>query len=79
MQKVVLTGEEDEETRIMYISPNETVNDILIHCSYNPDRKIVYLNGEILSREKMTQPIRRTGCIFMSVQNKTVMRAKPAS
>jgi len=74
MQKVVLKGEDDEETKILYISPGETVIDILKHCSYNPDRKIVYVNGEILSREKMYLPVKQANCVFMSVQNKTVMR-----
>jgi len=72
MQRVTLVDE--GESRTFLISGTETPCQILSHYHMNPDLKIVYLNGQILSRAKMNTPINITGNVYISVHNKTVIR-----
>ena len=72
MCKVTLT-DEDGVFRTCLVS-NETTNQILQHFNINPDTKIVYLNGKILSREKMNKPIPSSGIVHLAVKNKSVIR-----
>ena len=72
MCKVVVT-DEDGFFKTCIIS-KETPNKLLEHFKFNPDTKIVYLNGKILSREKMAQPIPEKGTVHLAIKNKTVMR-----
>jgi len=74
MRKVVLTDENEDESKTCYISETETPRKILEHFNISPDTKIVYVNGVIISNEKMKEPIRARAPIFMSIHNKTVMR-----
>lgn len=72
MCKVVIT-DEDGFFKTCIIS-KETPNELLEHFKFNPDTKIVYLNGKILSRGKMAQPITEKGTVHLVIKNKTVMR-----
>lgn len=72
MCKVIMT-DEDGFHKTCIIS-KETPNELLKHFNFNPDTKIVYLNGKILSREKMAQPIPETGTVHLAIKNKTIMR-----
>lgn len=72
MCKLVLT-EEDSDVRTCLVS-SETPLEILKHFKINPQTKIVYLNGKILSEEKMNNPINCTGTVYLAVKNKTYMR-----
>lgn len=72
MCKVTVT-DEDGMSKSILVS-KETPNQILKHFNINPETKIVYLNGKILSREKMANPIPETGKVFLAIKNKTVMR-----
>lgn len=74
MQKISVMYEDDTCKQVI-VSETETPNQILVHFNMNPDTKIVYINGAILSREKMGMPVggysRPT---FMVVKNKAVIR-----
>jgi len=72
MCKITLT-EEDGEYRTCLVS-SETPTEILRHFRINPQTKIVYMNGKILSEEKMNKPINCTGTVHLAVKDKTFMR-----
>ena len=72
MCKVTLT-DEDGIFKTCLVS-NETVNQVLEHFRINPDTKIVYMDGKILSKEKMKKPFPKTGVVHLAVKNKTVIR-----
>lgn len=72
MCKVTLSDEEGLFKTCLV--SNETPNQILEHYKINPDTKIVYLNGQILSREKMGKPIPDTGLVHLAIKNKTATR-----
>lgn len=73
MCKVTLT--DDEGVFRTFLATKETPNQILEHYNINPNTKIVYMNGKILSRDKMNSSIPESGTIHLAVKNKTVMRA----
>ena len=73
MCKITLS-DEDGTYKTCLASETETPIGILQHFHVNPDTKIVYLNGKILSREKMAKPIPNTGLVHLAIRNKTVMR-----
>jgi len=72
MCKVTLTNE-DGVFKSCFVS-NETTNQILEHFNINPDTKIVYMNGRIMSKEKMNKPIPELGIVHFAIKNKTIMR-----
>ena len=72
MCKVTLTDEEGLYKT--FLASKETPNQILEHFKINPDTKIVYLNGRILSREKMNKQFPDVGNVHLANKNKTVMR-----
>ncbi len=72
MCKVTLS-DEDGLFKICLVS-NETPYQILKYYNINPDTKIVYLNGEILSKERMRKVILENNSVHLTVRNKTVMR-----
>ena len=72
MRKVFLAVEgEDLKTFVINF---ETPNQILEHYHINPETKNVYINGVLLSKQKMNKPIGLSGNIFMAVKNKTITR-----
>ena len=73
MCKVMLVDEESGMKNFV-ISEMETINQILLHYNMDPDKKIVYLNGSILSRTRMEQPLNMTGTAFLAVKNKRYIR-----
>ena len=74
MQKVTV-AEEGQMPKSCMVTATETPNRILKYYAINPETKIVYMNGKILSKEDMKKPIKAIGNIFLSVKNKTVIRA----
>ena len=72
MCKVVIT-DDDGFFKSCVIS-KETPNELLKHFKFNPDTKIVYMDGKILSKEKMAQPIPETKTVHLVIKNKTIMR-----
>ncbi len=71
MRKVNLIDEDGCKTCM--IEGIETPNKILKHFFVDTKTKIIYLNGSILSKEKMDSPIPGTGTVFLAVRDKTVM------
>lgn len=72
MKRVIVT--EDGESETLMIGESETPYQVLKHCHIKPENKIVYVNGKIISNQKMNAPLAIQGTIFISVQNKTYMR-----
>lgn len=72
MCKVIVMDEDGLSSA--YIATKETPNQILEHCKINPKTKIVYMNGKILSNEKMKAPLPETGVVHLAIRNKTVTR-----
>lgn len=60
--------------RNIAITGEETVNDILEFFHINPQTKIVYKNGKILSRDMMNEPLPKNGTVHLTVKNKTIYR-----
>lgn len=73
MCKITLIGD-DHISRTCIITESETPVQILRYFNINPLTKIVYMNGTILSETQMCSPIRKTGSVYLSVRNKTVIR-----
>lgn len=73
MQRVTLV-DEDHTSKTFLISGTETPYQILSYYHMNPDLKIVYLNGQIISNERMKIPIGTMGNIYISVRNKAITR-----
>ena len=73
MTKVTLV-EEEEDYETCMISGQETPIEILRHFGIHPEYNIVYINGRLVTSQKMTEPIKATGNIFLSVQRKTLKR-----
>lgn len=70
MCKAILSDEEGMYKTILV--SKETPSQILAHYKINPDTKIVYLNGKILSREKMNKPIPEIGTVHIAIKNRTI-------
>lgn len=51
---------------------DESPSQILMHFRIDPEKKIVYLNGKILSKEKMEQPIPEIGFVHLAVKDKVI-------
>ena len=56
------------------VASNETPKQILEHYTIDVDKKIVYLNGKILSRGDLMVPVPNSGAINLAVRNKLVIR-----
>ena len=69
-----ITMKDDRGVFRTFFAVKETPNQILEHYNINPETKIVYMNGKILSREKMNTLIPETGTVHLAIRNKTVIR-----
>lgn len=56
------------------VTSNETINDILVYLHLNPETKIVYRNGKILSREKMNSHLPDSGTVYLVIRSKAITR-----
>ena len=74
MPRLIVSCDDESESVSIVVSANETPVNILKHYGYDPDVKIVYVNGEILSREKMKMPFGGSRVVFMAIRNKLYMR-----
>jgi sulfur carrier protein ThiS len=72
MCKVTLSCEDGDYNTCLV--SKETPEKILRHFHINPNTKIVYMNGKILSKDEISNTILETGTVHLSVKNKTVTR-----
>lgn len=71
MCNVSITDEYGKHKNVI-ASQEDTVNDILRFLGLNPDTKIVYKNGKILSREKMETHLPQTGIVHLVIRTRTI-------
>lgn len=56
---------------------NETPRGILRHFRINPETKIVYMNGKILTKDQMIERVPEYGMVHIAIENRTTLRAIP--
>lgn len=64
--------DDDGNHKNVVATNNETINDILRHLHINPDTKIVYKNGKILSREKMEKCLPDSGTVHLVIKRRSI-------
>ena len=74
MCKVILISEDEEESRTCMVTSDETPIHILKHYGIDTRTKIVYIDGQIISNEKMHLPLNREGRVFLAIKPKTYVR-----
>ncbi len=71
MCNVSVTDEYGEHKNVI-ASEQDTVNDVLKFLGLNPETKIVYKNGKILSRENMNVHLPHTGIVHLAIRTRTI-------
>ena len=63
---------DDESTKTIMASENETPYQILKQYGITPETKIVFINGVYVANSRMDCPIKASGTVFMAIKSKSI-------